>query len=273
MARFCVGSSRVGQRSSPSIRPLRPYAPKWDRPVEIDAPRIARRRRETCETSSPTITVDLDHMSALDLDCVELLVLDDQVLALGDLVAAAFMLRGDRLAGFLVDELLAQPIVGYLVNLPEGNPLRGRAGCMQRDRARDQRQQATSTSEGTGSVERILERPPTPRSLLALDCRAHESHRASCSRSWSSSCATQPASSCTTAGMSGAANSGRRLPPVPKRSAAANRDVAARKRIVSAAGFCPSGTELYMIFQRDSSCPDSAVRVRPPQPRSQSLLA
>jgi hypothetical protein len=65
-------------------------------------------------------------VGALDLDRVELLVLDDQVLALGDLVAAALVLGGDRLAGFLVDELLAQAIAGRLVDLAEGNPLRGR---------------------------------------------------------------------------------------------------------------------------------------------------
>jgi hypothetical protein len=79
-------------------------------------------------------------MGALDLDGVEFLVLDHEVLPLGDLVAAPLVLGGDRLAGFLIDELLAQPIAGRLVDLPERNPLRGRAGGMQRDRARDQRQ-------------------------------------------------------------------------------------------------------------------------------------
>jgi hypothetical protein len=59
-------------------------------------------------------TIDLDHVGALDLDGVKLLVLDDQVLTLGDLVAAALVLGGDRLAGLLVDELLAQPIAGGL---------------------------------------------------------------------------------------------------------------------------------------------------------------
>ena len=33
-------------------------------------------------------TVDLDHVAALDLDALEFLVLDDQMLPLGDLVAA-----------------------------------------------------------------------------------------------------------------------------------------------------------------------------------------
>ena len=42
-------------------------------------------------------------MGALDLDGFEFLVLDDQVLALGDLVAAALVLGADRLTGFLID--------------------------------------------------------------------------------------------------------------------------------------------------------------------------
>jgi hypothetical protein len=50
-------------------------------------------------------TVDLDHVGALDLDRFEFLVLDDQVLSLGDLVASALVLGADKLAGFLIDEL------------------------------------------------------------------------------------------------------------------------------------------------------------------------
>jgi hypothetical protein len=46
--------------------------------------------------------------------------LDDQVLSLGDLVAAALVLGVDRLAGLLIDELPTQPIAGDLVDLPEG---------------------------------------------------------------------------------------------------------------------------------------------------------
>ena len=62
-------------------------------------------------------------MGALDLDRFQFLVLDDEVLALGDLVAAAFVFWGDRLAGFFIDELLAQAIAGGLVDLPERDPL------------------------------------------------------------------------------------------------------------------------------------------------------
>ena len=43
-------------------------------------------------------SVDLDGVGALDLDRFELRILNDEVLALGHLVAAAFVLGGDRLA-------------------------------------------------------------------------------------------------------------------------------------------------------------------------------
>jgi hypothetical protein len=75
-----------------------------------------------------------------DLDRFELLVLDDQILPLGDLITAALVLGVDRLAGFLIDELLTQPIAGRLVDLPEGDALCGRAGGVQCDRTRDQGQ-------------------------------------------------------------------------------------------------------------------------------------
>ena len=58
-------------------------------------------------------------MGALDLDGFEFLVLDDQLLPLGDLVAAALVLGADRLTGFLIDQLLTQPIARGLVDLPE----------------------------------------------------------------------------------------------------------------------------------------------------------
>jgi hypothetical protein len=80
-------------------------------------------------------TVDLGYVGALDLDGFELLVLDDQVLPLGDLVAAALVLGVDGLAGFLVDELLTQPVAGGLVDLPECDALCRRAGGMQCDRS------------------------------------------------------------------------------------------------------------------------------------------
>src|SRR2546425_6228921 len=78
--------------------------------------------------------VDLDGVGALDPDRFELGILNDEVLALGHLVAAAFVLGGDRLAGLFIDELLAQAIAGGLVDLPQGDALGTRAGGMQRNR-------------------------------------------------------------------------------------------------------------------------------------------
>ncbi len=99
-------------------------------------------------------TVDLNHVGALDLDRFELRVLDDQVLPPGNLVATALVLGIDRLAGFLIDELLTQPIAGRLVDLPEGNALCARAGGVQCDRARDQGQLKIAFPVGTHGLMR-----------------------------------------------------------------------------------------------------------------------
>src|SRR5438876_10673969 len=77
-------------------------------------------------------------MGALDLDRFELRILHDEVVALGDLVAAAFVFRGDRLEGLFIDELLAQAIAGGLIDLPECDALGGRTRRMQRNRTGDQ---------------------------------------------------------------------------------------------------------------------------------------
>jgi hypothetical protein len=49
------------------------------------------------------------------------MILDQEVLALANLVAATNVLLVNRLAGFGVDELLLQPISGLLVNAVERN--------------------------------------------------------------------------------------------------------------------------------------------------------
>jgi hypothetical protein len=82
--------------------------------------------------------IDLDGVGALDLDRVQLRILDDKVLALGDFVTAAFVLGGDRLAGLFIDELLAQAIAGGLVDLSQRDALGTRARRMQRNRTGDQ---------------------------------------------------------------------------------------------------------------------------------------
>src|SRR5215471_9535983 len=94
-------------------------------------------------------SVDLDGVGALDLDRFELRILNDEVVALGHLVAAAFVLGGDRLAGLFIDELLAQAIAGGLVDLPEGDALGTRAGRMERNRTGDQSQFEIAFPVGT----------------------------------------------------------------------------------------------------------------------------
>src|SRR5262249_32266989 len=59
------------------------------------------------------------------------------------------MLGVDWLAGFLIDELLAQPIASRLVDLPVGDALCGRAGGVQCDRARGQGQLDVAFPVGT----------------------------------------------------------------------------------------------------------------------------
>src|SRR5207245_56013 len=71
------------------------------------------------------------------------------VLALGDLVAAAFVLGGDRLAGLFIDELLAQAIAGGLVDLPQGDALGTRAGRVERNWTGDQGQFEIAFPVGT----------------------------------------------------------------------------------------------------------------------------
>src|ERR1700680_2465773 len=85
----------------------------------------------TCRVEEPPVdlrarhkAVDVDCVGAFDLDGLQLLVLDEEELAFADLVAAALVVGIDRVAGLLVDELLAQPVSGLAVDLAEGNPLR-----------------------------------------------------------------------------------------------------------------------------------------------------
>jgi hypothetical protein len=67
-------------------------------------------------------------VAALDRNGVELFVLDLEVDALIDLVAAPFIVRIDRVACAFVDQLLTKAITGLFVDLPEGDTLarRGR---------------------------------------------------------------------------------------------------------------------------------------------------
>ena len=77
------------------------------------------------------------------------------LLAFSDLVAAAFVLGGNPLAGLLIDELLAQAIAGGLVDLPECDALGG-ARRMQRNRTGDQGEFEIAFPVGTHSQLLLL---------------------------------------------------------------------------------------------------------------------
>ena len=79
-------------------------------------------------------------MGALDLDLIEFLVFDLEVLSLPDLVAAAGIFLGDRLARLRVDHLLLETIARVLVDAMKRNALGSRRSRIKRDRARDQRE-------------------------------------------------------------------------------------------------------------------------------------
>ena len=68
--------------------------------------------------------VDVDRVGALDLNRLQLLIFDEEELAFADLVAPGLLGAVDRFAGLLIDKLLAQPVTGTAVDLPERNPLR-----------------------------------------------------------------------------------------------------------------------------------------------------
>ena len=84
--------------------------------------------------------VDLDSVVALDRKGVEFVVLDQDIGVLGVLVAAALILALDRFARDLVDQLLAQPVAGLLVDLAERDPLVARCAGVEGDRTGDERE-------------------------------------------------------------------------------------------------------------------------------------
>ena len=67
--------------------------------------------------------VDFDGVVALDRNGIEFVVFDRDVGVLGVLVAATLIGALNGLAGDFVDQLLAQPVAGLLVDLPKRYPL------------------------------------------------------------------------------------------------------------------------------------------------------
>src|SRR3954469_1036900 len=68
-----------------------------------------------------------DGVRSRDLNCLQLVRLDLDILAVTELVAAALVLLINDVAGLLVDHLLAQPVAGLAVDLVKAGLL-GLAG-------------------------------------------------------------------------------------------------------------------------------------------------
>jgi len=82
--------------------------------------------------------VDVDGPRALDLNGLYLLILNNHVLALGDLVAAHHVVPRDHLASFGIDVLLFQPVARFPVNPIETHFFAQGRGRIERNGARDQ---------------------------------------------------------------------------------------------------------------------------------------
>jgi len=60
--------------------------------------------------------VDVDGMVAFDMDRFQLFPLDLDIFALFQLIAAAFLIGFDDIAGLGIDHLLLQPVAGFPVD-------------------------------------------------------------------------------------------------------------------------------------------------------------
>ena len=84
--------------------------------------------------------LDVDGVRAFQRHIVEFVLLDQHILALLDLVTLDAILRLDRLAGFGVDDIVADAIAGLAVDDVEADALAGAGGRIKRHGAGDQRQ-------------------------------------------------------------------------------------------------------------------------------------
>ncbi len=83
--------------------------------------------------------LDVDAVGALQCHVVELVFLDQYVLALVDLVALDPILGLDRLAGLGIDDVVADAVAGFAVDDVEEDALAGAGGGIKRHGAGDQR--------------------------------------------------------------------------------------------------------------------------------------
>jgi hypothetical protein len=101
-------------------------------------------------------TVDLNRVSALDLDLLDLVVLDVEVLTPPDFIAAADLFIIDDVAGFGVNHLLLKPIAGVFVDTVERDPFGARRRRIERDRTRHERQLEVAFPVGARGHGKLL---------------------------------------------------------------------------------------------------------------------
>ena len=118
--------------------------------------------------------IDADHVTAFDGDRLKLLILDLKIDALGIFIAPALVFGADGLLRHFIDELLAQPVAGLLVDLPERYPLRRRSRRVERNRARNERELKIALPIGTSgcSHDELLRNADTKSTVSKVDRQA-----------------------------------------------------------------------------------------------------
>src|SRR5262249_12030023 len=93
--------------------------------------------------------LDLDHLRALDLELLQVLVLDLDILALADLVALDPVGGIDGLLGDGIQHLLLQPVSSLAVERVERHALSAGGRVVEGDGARDERELEITLPRGT----------------------------------------------------------------------------------------------------------------------------
>src|SRR6185369_8277844 len=115
---------------------------------------------------------------ALQGDVVEFLVLEENVLALLELVALHTIFGIDRIAGFGVDHLVADAVAGLLVDDVEADALAGGGGGVEGHRAGHQRQlQKALPVRPRGHDATLPYSPCVPRERPAFEQVPRRTHR------------------------------------------------------------------------------------------------
>src|ERR1041385_5301410 len=162
MSIVCVLSILIFSSSSSSTRMYSPLATSYPRPMSSFS--TGSPLSESTRTCFPIC------MRALDLDLLELVVLTQDVLAIGNLVPAPDVFLLPRIAALRVHQELLQAVAGLLVDAVERHALGARRRRIERDRTRDQRQPQVSLPVGSGRHGQLLRFAGN--STIPAGCRA-----------------------------------------------------------------------------------------------------